>query len=93
MYNFSLGYTNSAITISLNGGVFDNETVIDVAGLSNSVGSFGVYNYYQEAVTYNGFEEDTCQVDCGQSVAEPTSIMMLGLSLIGIAVSRRRKLF
>ncbi|WP_028865349.1 PEP-CTERM sorting domain-containing protein [Psychromonas aquimarina] len=91
LYDFSLGYTDTAITISLDGDIFNNETVIDVAGLTNSAGRFGFYNYSQQAVTYSGFEEDTCQVNCGVGVAEPASIMVLGLGLIGIAVFRRRK--
>ena len=94
IYNFSLGYTDTAITITLDGGVFNNETVINVGGLSNSAGQFGFYNYSQQAVTYSGFEEDTCQSGCGGStvdVPEPSTLAIFALGVIGLASRRFKK--
>lgn len=60
VYNFTLLYTPDRITISIDGGTFDNETIFDVtaadAGLESfPSGRFGFYNYSQAQVRYAGF--------------------------------------
>lgn len=93
VYNFSLGYTDTSITITLDGGIFDDATVIDVDGLTNSAGRFGFYNYSQAAVTYAGFEEQTCTSNCGSTteVSEPATLALFGLGLMGLVATRKKQ--
>lgn len=60
VYNFTLLYTPNQITISIDGGTFDNEVIFDVtaadAGMDSfPPGRFGFYNYSQAQVRYAGF--------------------------------------
>ncbi|XQW86262.1 PEP-CTERM sorting domain-containing protein [Thalassotalea piscium] len=88
-YDFTLGYTNSSITISINGGSFVNENIFNITGLSNNAGSFGFYNASQQSVRYTGFEEDVL-VD-PKDVPEPTTLAILALGLIGLSSRRFKK--
>ena len=60
VYNFTLLYTPDQITISIDGGDFENEVIFDVtaadAGMDSfPTGRFGFYNYSQAQVRYAGF--------------------------------------
>lgn len=55
-------------------------------------GEFGFYNYSQENVKYAGFEQSGgVIVDNPTDLPEPTTLVLLGLGLAGLGVSRRRK--
>jgi hypothetical protein len=85
-YDFTLGYTDTSINISINGGAFNNESIFSVNGLSNTAGSFGFYNASQERVRYNGFEEEVL-ID----VPEPSTLAIFALGMIGLASRRFKK--
>ena len=90
-YEFTLGYTDTAINISINGGDYINENIFSIADLTNTAGNFGFYNASQEQVRYSGFEEVTCTEDCGiADVPEPSTFAIFALGMIGL-VSRRFK--
>ncbi|GHE77397.1 PEP-CTERM sorting domain-containing protein [Thalassotalea profundi] len=88
-YEFTLGYTNSSINISINGGNFNNENIFNITGLSNSAGSFGFYNASQQSVRYTGFEEDV--LPDPQSVPEPSTLAILALGMLGLSLRRAKK--
>ena len=91
-YDFTLGYTDTEINISINGGTFIDEQVFSINNLTNSAGSFGFYNLSQSLVRYSGFEEATCTVDCGKvDIPEPSTLAIFALGLIGLASRRMKK--
>jgi hypothetical protein len=68
VYGFSLTYRDDRITIGIDGGAFDNQTIFDVGladvdpngTLFNGAfpdGQFGFYNYSQQSVRYRGFTQ------------------------------------
>lgn len=66
-YNYLLGYTDDRITITLNGGAFNYQQVIDIGGLTNNEGQYGFYNYSQGGVTYYDSSTGACLKECGTS--------------------------
>jgi hypothetical protein len=68
VYGFSLTYRDDRITIGIDGGAFNNQTIFDV-GLTDvdpngtifngafPDGQFGFYNYSQASVRYRGFTQ------------------------------------
>jgi hypothetical protein len=54
-----------------------------------SSGQFGFYNYSQQAVTYAGFEQTGGVIV--DPVPEPTTLLLFGTGLAGIAGMCRRK--
>lgn len=80
---FSLDYTTSALSITVNDVLIFSET-----GTFQS-GKFGFYNYSQERVRYQGFTEEVSP----NAVPEPSTFILLGaglLGLIGFGVKRRK---
>lgn len=68
VYGFDLTYRDDRITIGIDGGAFDNETIFDVAindvdpngtlfGGAFPEGQFGFYNYSQASVRYQSFTQ------------------------------------
>ena len=53
-YDFVLDYTSTHITIVMNGGTYNNDTIIDMNGCFQP-GRFGFYNFSQAHVTYSDF--------------------------------------
>ena len=91
-YEFTLGYTDTEINISINGGSFINEQIFSIDNLTNSAGSFGFYNFSQSYVRYSGFEEDACTENCGKvDVPEPSTLAIFALGMMGLASRRFKK--
>ena len=90
-YDFTLGYSDTEISISIDGGAFDNEEIFNFSGLSNNAGKFGFYNSSQGTVRYSGFEEDVCNQNCTASIPEPGTLAIFALGLIGIASRKFKK--
>lgn len=54
LYHFTFTYTSARTVIVIDGGVYSNDTIIDIGGCFNS-GRFGFYNFSQADVTYSDF--------------------------------------
>lgn len=59
-----------------------------IADSTYTNGRFGFYNYSQDFATYAGFTRET---DPDPVVPEPSTMILLGLGMVGMGVHRRRK--
>jgi len=98
-YQYSVGYTTNEITVSINGGAFDNQEIFNLNEMNNEAGRFGFYNLSQSEVRYRGNESELCTIDCGGSVAlqnmeaqvpVPASFGLLCLGLVGLSARRNK---
>ncbi|MBN2809918.1 MAG: PEP-CTERM sorting domain-containing protein [Deltaproteobacteria bacterium] len=78
VYDFTLDYSTTGITIKIDGG-----TIFDISG-SFGDGKFGFYNYSQEKVRYAAFDETT-------TVPIPGAVWLFGSGLLGLFGLRRKK--
>lgn len=86
VYDFNLLFQNNRIKISIG-----SEVIFDINGSFNT-GKFGFYNYSQPNVRYQGFEETVVPPPNPSAVPEPTTVLLFGSGLAGLAaVGRRRK--
>lgn len=86
-YDFKLLYQTNRVKIDIKGGTGDfaaGQTIFDVSGSFQS-GRFGFYNYSQGNVRYQGFTEEEAPVP------EPSTLLLLGTGLAGLAAYRRRR--
>lgn len=90
VYDFTLGYTDTSINISIDGGFFNNQNIFSVGGLTNSAGSFGFYNSSQSSVRYTGFEEDVL-INNPTSVPEPSTLAIFLLGVMGLTSRKFNK--
>jgi len=83
-YDFILDYTDTSIDILINGGIYENENIFSITGLTNNAGSFGFYNLSQQTVRY------TASIDEAEAVPEPSTLIIFILGLIGLVFSKRK---
>jgi len=83
-YDFILDYTDTSIEILINGGIYENENIFSLTGLTNNAGSFGFYNLSQQTVRY------TASIVEAEAVPEPSTLIVFILGLIGLVISKRK---
>ncbi len=95
LYTFEVLYQENRIEVVVSGGAFGTgETIFDLAGTFEA-GRFGFYNYSQAGVTYAGITEEDTPLPPppppGGEIPEPTTVGLVGVTLLGVAVVRRRR--
>lgn len=85
-YAFELTYQDNLLTVVIDGGLFNDETIFSLAG-TYSAGSFGFYNFSQANVRYAGITE---VVAPPTGVPLPGSLVLVGAGLLGFRAFSRK---
>ena len=83
VYDFTLDYTETGFTIDIDG--------VEIYAQSGtfSEGKFGFYNFSQQVVRYQGFEEEI--IPPSELVPEPATMLLFGTGIAGLVGSRLRR--